>query len=388
MERIATALLLTLALTIGRAGLALAQDCEKEIFRIGIQEDADALINCATLTGDVVIAATAKGSIDLDGIEKIDGNLSNEACFDSADDYDNDRLRDLLDGDFDGWKKSCRGLVELSSNTLTYIEGAWTLRALVDIASINFKKLKVLDGVPDNRMTSLNIDGVDRMTGKFHSVELVDLGISEWPAFRLIKIQDMSTDTLDTPDFDNPIKAEGRMRIDTIVAKDLPNISLFQIRNSDEIGLLEVHGRSWQTIMLEAAPRSDLSTSIEVPTQVVGNLTMTGIGQPFNFTFGYSGLSINTLHMVNNTMRNINLENVIVTDNLYIAGNRNLTQVRMFESMVGVEFDSIVFEDNPNLLVKLDSFGNSPLHGWAWGFNASILAVRDCPVGTKWFDFT
>lgn len=58
------------------AGQAFAQNgCQAPVNNIQNQGDADALSGCETVTGDIVIAEQTSGSIDLSGIQRIQGSL-------------------------------------------------------------------------------------------------------------------------------------------------------------------------------------------------------------------------------------------------------------------------------------------------------------------------
>jgi hypothetical protein len=68
--------------------LVLLVLCVSSLFRQAIDicgparivSQADALSACPTITGNLVLATNAAGNIKLDGVESIEGNLTNEQC--------------------------------------------------------------------------------------------------------------------------------------------------------------------------------------------------------------------------------------------------------------------------------------------------------------------
>ena len=342
-----------------------------------------------------MIAATATGTIDLDRIDKISGNLSNEECFDGADNDDNTQA--LLDGRLRAWA-DCSGLESLASNTLTHITGHVTLRSLVGITSVNLRSLEIVDStlsveflphlqrmnlnsletveslfvLHNRQLVNLTMPQLNNVTAAEEStVELVDLGIYQWPRIK-VRIHHYSEET--------------PRRLERLVAKNLPNISFFELNNADEIGLLEVHGLPNQTAQLTtefepAGPRP--GQPFTDPVAAIGNFTMTGFGG--NFTIDSDDtIQIKHVHLVNNTITSINLYRVAEPQSLLVANNADLNSFEMPSDMSSVQWESIEFDNNPRLSFGEDRIGHPQLSGWHWGFNTSTLSIRNSPMTPVW----
>ena len=373
--------------------------CEKDSFRLADQEDADALSDCPTLTGDVVVAATAKGSIDLEGIEKISGSLTNEGCFNGA----TDNTRALLDGNLGAWE-DCRGLKSLSGNSLAQITGDVALQSLVDITEVEFRNLKAVNGtitvealphlkrlnfssleltesvyIRHNRqLANLSMSELNNVTAEESAIELVDLGIYSWPRIN-IRIQHFSE--------------ESPRRLGRLLAKDLPNIPLFEFNNADELGLLEVHGYPNQTAQLTTkyspAGRQHGQPFTE-PIGSVDNFTITGFGGVFDIAIRHDDpkntTDIKHVRIVNTSMTEIRLDCVGKPRSLHIADNPKLYEFTMPLDMGSVEWEAIEFDNNPQLSFGERWFMGPTVYAWESRFNTSILSISNSPIMADWVD--
>lgn len=389
-------------------GFVRCDNCEQQTFRLSGQDDSNALSDCPTLTGDIIIAATAEGAIDLDGVEKLNGNLYNEECFDGA--HDKDSTQSLVDGDTEPWKE-CRGLKSLYSNTLSHITGDITLSALVNIDTIDLKRLETVDGtitmeflphiermnlssletaesllIRHNReLVNLTMSELNNITAKESTVELVNLGIYEWPRIK-VRIH---------------YRNEKPRRLERLLAKDLPNISIFEFNNADEIGLLEVHGFENQTAMLTTDFQPTGPTPLDPftdPIASIDNFTMVGFGGNFSISDEGTNLisddpivDIKHLHFVNNTMNKILMYYTVgSTRSIFVANNPELVLFEMPKGMENWQWDHIEFKDNPRLRFGLrdeeDLPGEPRVGAWEWGFNTSVLTVQNSPIAPDWMD--
>ncbi|KAI9779797.1 MAG: hypothetical protein M1816_003333 [Peltula sp. TS41687] len=104
-----------LLLALAVAGNVFAQnDCQAPSNTIQNQGDAQALSGCQTVTGDIVIAGQTSGTIDLSGIQRINGSL---ICRDAA------------------------GLTGIASRDLTIIDKQFQLYGLTIMSSLDFPSL-------------------------------------------------------------------------------------------------------------------------------------------------------------------------------------------------------------------------------------------------------
>ncbi|KAI9839375.1 MAG: hypothetical protein M1838_004342 [Thelocarpon superellum] len=103
------------------AGSALAQNgCSADSNTIQSQGDASALSNCATISGDVIIASEVAGTISLDGVQKINGQLN---CTNSF------------------------GLTSIEADDLTTIGKGFVLNNLTTLSGLIFPQLTEVDSI-------------------------------------------------------------------------------------------------------------------------------------------------------------------------------------------------------------------------------------------------
>lgn len=105
---------------------------------------------------------------------------------------------------------------------------------------------------------------------------------------------------------------ESPRRPKRLVAKDLPNISLFEFDNADKIGHLEAHGFQNQTAQLttEAGPAGPVFDQPSTdPVAAIDNLSMQGLGGKFLITTRTGGKTgIKHVQVDNTSTANINLK--------------------------------------------------------------------------------
>lgn len=96
------------------------------------------------------------------------------------------------------------------------------------------------------------------------------------------------------------------------VAKDLPNISLFEFDNADKIGHLEAHGFQNQTAQLttESGPAGPVfDQPFTDPVAAIDNLSMQSFGGKFQITTRPGGkMDIKHVQVDNTSTTNINLK--------------------------------------------------------------------------------
>ncbi|KAJ3475495.1 hypothetical protein NLG97_g9438 [Lecanicillium saksenae] len=364
------------------AGLVEGDNCEQTNFRVSSQEDATALSKCSIVKGDVIIASTAKGSISLDGVEEISGSLSNEKCFDGAN--DDDKTKSLLDGNLRAWE-GCSDLDSFSSNTLTLVRGDFALRSLVRITEVDLKNLKVRMNLSslgtveslfvrhNRQLVNLTMSQLNNITAENSTIELVDLGIYKWPRIK-VRI--------------HHYEEESPRRLERLVAKDLPNIPLFEFNNADEIGHMEAHGLQNQTAQLttEYKPTGPVfGDPFTDPVASIDKLIMKGFGGKFLIDSRYDRtIKIKHVEFDNTNMTNINLWHVAEPQPLFITNNPNLDWFSMPANMTDVQWRNIEFINNPKLSFGEDRVGHPKVGVWYWGFSTSTLIIRHCQMIAEW----
>ncbi|KAI9771351.1 MAG: hypothetical protein M1840_002321 [Geoglossum simile] len=96
------------------------QDCSADSNTIQNQGDAKSLESCSSISGDIVISSVASGSISLDGIQTIGGNL---ICHDAV------------------------NLTSLSAKDLRSISKDFDLSGLIVLSTLKFPSLKEVDSI-------------------------------------------------------------------------------------------------------------------------------------------------------------------------------------------------------------------------------------------------
>ncbi|KAL2754209.1 hypothetical protein ACRALDRAFT_1070057 [Sodiomyces alcalophilus JCM 7366] len=368
----------------------LAYDCEKETFRLRNQEDADALRGCSVLTGDVVIPSAAEGNINLNGVEKIVGNLLSQQCDDD-----------------------CPGITSLASDNLTDITGALSLRNMTGLTTVSLQSLQTVggninvEGLPEltalnltklesagsiylrwnPKLANLTLPRVEFITGEESTIEMVDLAIDQWPTF-IIRQTSL---------------VPGARRLGKLLVRDLPNINRFEFNNADVIDTLEAHGLPHQKAMLQILEYNTRERArdgrADMPADVIHNLTLTGFGQNFTVTGTRANpnlkIEVTSLTIANGTMPQVSLFSVTNMTRLSVVDNPGIKVFSMpggYDGMTPFPWERIVFRNNPHILFgdrsPPDSEGEHAglfsLSGWRWGFNTSSLVLESNPMHFRW----
>jgi hypothetical protein len=262
------------------------------------QADAIAISNCSTITGNIVLASNAKGSIALDGVQIIQGSLQAEPCADSA---------------------SCSGVVSLSSSTLSTISSGLALQSLSNLINISFPKI-----VSTGPRFSLH----DLPT--LQSVSVPNLASSE--EFSISNTPNLTSLTLEilqnvTSVYINNVALSTLPSIYSIskivsftVAK-INNVAQFVV-STPHIGLLDIQGNGSLSLSL-----LDTNTSANSAKQDLQVLSVD--------TFGLSGCAniyvpdttITVLNATHNNARSFGFQQIVGLKDIYIIDNDRLEEI-------------------------------------------------------------
>ena len=143
----------------------------------------------------------------------------------------------------------------------------------------------------------MTISQLNNITAEDFTIELVNLGIYKWLTIK-VRIRHYSE--------------ESPRRPKRLVAKDLPNISLFEFNNADKICHLEAYSFQNQTAQLttEFGPAGPVfNQPFTDPVASFDNLSMQGFGGKFLITTRPGGkIDIKHEQVDNTSTTNINLE--------------------------------------------------------------------------------
>jgi hypothetical protein len=147
---------------------------------IASQSDANIINACPTVAGDVILATNATGTINLDGIQVIQGSLASEDC-----------------------SSNCTSLTVLSSSTLVSVSQNISLQGLSGLQNISLPQLQTvgaqfyLDSLPSlqnlsvpllssvgqfhlvaaSNLVNMSLNRIENVTGPNASVEVIGIGL-------------------------------------------------------------------------------------------------------------------------------------------------------------------------------------------------------------------
>lgn len=330
--------------------------------------------DCTTLTGSVVIATSAEGTIHLDGVERIVGDFSTDSCSGT-----DDRCNDVTALNFDALTEITQGLSLQSAPSLSTasfqnlktVGGNVIVEDSPELSRLNLTNLVSAGSIylrHNQKLTDLDLPRVSNITGDDPTIEIVNLGISEWPAIRI------------RARYDDP----GPRRLDRLVARDLPNISRFAFDSADIIGTLEAHGLPHQTAALSIDVNRQSNGFLEWnrwqnPGKTIKNLTLAGFGGNFTVDNSDWKMEVNSLTITNTAMYYASLYSVTGLERLHVEDNSNMSFFHMSPDLMKHNLtEAVIFRNNPLLTFR------SQMSGWHWGFNTSSFILQGSPISPSW----
>lgn len=373
--------------------------------RIATQADVDALRNCATVSGDVVLSTSATGSIVLSGVGQITGSLQSEACTTAT-------------------RSSCDGLTSFSSPELNVVDGGVifeNLTALTEVHlpnlyrvnNIEFRTLRqlqrlsldslnaVFDGKNLENTGNVTFSGLSSLvdislpkleTAKAFEVldvqALRNLSLSSLTSLTVLRIVDaprLSTTrfgafsafppTTDIPQTTVEISNANITDVQNIFAGTALNLSRIAVSNVPSLEVLET--RLWHIHDLQLHGNGDTSLRFAEPSSwtyddteisTVGLLNVSGLSDVWSTRGpGYinGGLAIDTFIAANNNnLSKLDVPAVQNLRSLTVNNNPSLQSISLL-NMQDWDMDVIRIVDNPKLLVSGENLASS-LPSWVW----------------------
>lgn len=125
--------------------------------RIATQADADALRDCTTVSGEVVISTSATGSITLSGVGQITGSLQAETCTTTT-------------------RSSCDGLTSFSSPDLKVVDGGVIFGNLTALTEVNLPNLYRVNNIDLRALRQLQRLALESLGAVFDGESLENTG--------------------------------------------------------------------------------------------------------------------------------------------------------------------------------------------------------------------
>ena len=311
------------------------------------QSDADALAAaCQTVTGDIILATSASGTINLDGIQAIDGNLASEFC-----------------------STSCASVNSLSSSTLVSVAQNISLVNLSSLKNISLPQLQTVGAqfyldslsnlqdlsipglssvgqfhlVSAPKLVTMNLTGVREVTGQSPSIEIVSVG--------LLSFQGFSAST----------------NLSSFILRDTPNSPGLDLSTS-QIGYLEIQPGNGSGKAFSFSTSGGSGPSF---VSRVGTLNMSGCN-----SFEADATTYDTVVLSQNTFDILRLDSIKVLTNFSILDNGNLNQFLLPNNM---SIPNIKISGN-NLLQSQELSSATDL--WPWGMKNISTLILEGPFET------
>ena len=300
--------------------------------RITAQADADELSSCPTITGNVVLATNAVGSIKLDGVVSIEGNLTNEQC-DSVGQADQLGYLPTDQNIYTVYTEhNCTGLLSLSSSTLTSVSQNLSLQGLLNITNVTFPLLKsvgtnlYLDGLP--ALSTFSAPDLSSMESLHlaYAQNLPTLGIDKVANVSSVEFNDVGLTTL--PDL------SAVTEVGYFAAGGMPNVRQL-ILTTPTIDTLVVNGNGFLDLWL-------FNSETDAAITNISTLSVSGC----SFLHSDSSISIDTLIAVGNSFLDLSFYSVNVS-NIFLQNNAQLSSITWPKN--GTSMDTVVITGNPLL---------------------------------------
>lgn len=356
------------------------------------------------MSGDVVISASATGSITLSGVGQITGSLQSEACTTTK-------------------RSSCDGLTSFSSPDLKVVDGGVIFENLTALTEVHLPNLYRVNNIDVSGLRQLQRLFLDSLAAVFDGENLentgnvtfsglsslVDLSLPELEiakAFELLDMQALRNLSLPSLSSLTVLRIVDAPRLSTtrfdlssgfISTEDIPqttveisnvnitylqdifsgialNLSYIAVNNVPSLKVLEMG--LWHVNELQLHGNGDTSLRFEEPLSwnsqdtnisTVGLLNVSGLSDVWS-TRGpgiiNGGLAIDTFIAANNNLSNLDVPAVQNLRSLDVNNNPTLQSIVLL-GMQDWDMDTIRIVDNPMLLVTSENIASS-LPSWSW----------------------
>jgi hypothetical protein len=304
------------------------------------QSDAYALVAaCPTVNGDVTLATNASGTINLDGLQSINGNLASEIC-----------------------SNSCGAIASLSSATLISISQNISLIGLSNLTNVALPKLQTVgEQFYLDSLSSLNELSVPKLTsvGQFHLGTAPNL-----TSMNLTQLQNVTGQNPSVEIFSVGLLYFQNLNVNT-------NLSSFILRDTPNSEGLDL---DIPTIdYLEIQPGGTFGKSFSFSTSTgatfvsrVGTLNMSGCD---GFDAAYP-TTYDTMILSQNSFETLYLNPVKILNNLSIINNGNLNSALLPTDM---SIPNIEISGNGVFSQELIAGTDS----WPWGIKNVSTMILD-----------
>ncbi|KAI9798311.1 MAG: hypothetical protein M1833_004883 [Piccolia ochrophora] len=145
------------------AGVVFAQNgCDSDSNDVQNQGDADALANCQTVSGDIVISSRVGDTLQLDGIQELEGDLV---------------------------VKDAQNLTSLSANDLATIGGNFILDGVTSLQNLNFPSLTECDQISWRAVPQLSELSFTAGVTKASAVLITNTGLNSLAGINLESVK-------------------------------------------------------------------------------------------------------------------------------------------------------------------------------------------------------
>lgn len=299
---------------------------------------------CPTITGDVTIATNAAGSIKLNGVESIEGNLRSEDCF-GGEAFALGFFVIEPQGFVPAfWRPRCSGLLSLSCPSLVSVSQNVTLLNMLNITSISLPELEkvgspfYLDGLPS--LTSVSIPKLSSV-GYFH--------LAYAPALSELNLQgltNLSSVYINNVGLTSMPAINVTTKVESFVVGGVPNMPMVEVWTPD-IGLLQVNGNGFTGVATYKFGNGVAPTSID-------SFSISGCGTVLLYGEFKDGTTSNKNFIATgNSFQSLDLTKWSTNGSVYIQGNPQLQAITWNYTRDVLE--SLVLKDNP-LLNNFDGF--------------------------------
>ena len=300
------------------------------------QSDADLVNACPTVTGDVILATNAAGIINLDGVQVIEGNFGSEGCSGTCASITSLSCAALVSVSQNLTLHNLPSLTNISLSQLQTVGAQFYLESLPSLQELSIPSLAsvgLFHLVSAPKLLSMNLTGLQNVTGSDPSIEVVGVGLSY--------LANLNVNT----------------NLSSFILRDSPNIQDVSL-STPQIDYLEVAGNG----------SGGFGTS-------VGNNFISRIGT-LNVS-GCSGLELSSpttfdiMILSQNTFSSIFLDPVKVINNLSIVSNFNLNQALLPTDM---SIQNIEISGNEVLESQHIVAGTE---AWPWGIKNISSMILD-----------
>lgn len=299
------------------------------------------------MTGDIILATNAAGTINVDGIQVIDGNFASESC-----------------------SSNCPSFTSLSSSTLVSVSQNMSLQSLPGLISVSLPELETvgdqfyLDALPN--LQNLSIHALSSV-GQFHLGSAPKLFTMNLTGLRYVTGQEASI-TVVSVGLASVAGLNINTNLSTFILRDNPYMNELSL-STPRIDYLEISGNM-------SAAISSLSTS--AGQKFISNIGTLNISSCYAFLAPPSNTTIDNIILAGNTFKPVILNEVNVVNNLTIVDNPLLSQATLPTDM---SIQNIEIRGNGNLyderdVTLLDGLiaGNG---SWPWGMEKASSMVFD-----------